>query len=640
MSRKKPVWIIVVLLVFSITVCGFPQPSATYGTAQATPQSSSIQRQADPPSSTTRLIREYALPMVPTTTIAFLGPRRGPYGIVYDIYGKIWVTDFNRDAIYRITPTTNLNTTTTTAEEWLLPITQGGRCPAYIVVNETRQVVWFTDPTSRQISRLNWSTGVLDDWNLATVPRIGMPLDLVIVGSMVWFTALNDTRFYSLDARANKLTPYALSPGAGAGPTARPTKIATNGTHLFLTDWKYDNLYVFPVPTPQAPTPTAQVYPLPHGAFTWDLDLDPSNNVWITQWLSSLVDEQLAHSTNKSKLNVIDYSYETPLRGMNATVKNTLNVTVEVTPVTPSVFPGYLNITEDPLVVWHVPTTVSAVTYVPPPARPFEIAASADCYGWYTEPIYNHIGVVRPDENDTLLYGVPTAQSWVVCIDVQPGQGLNPYHVWFTEYLSGKIGELFNATIVDVRACPSLSAQYPPPDPGSIRWTPGVEIWFDAPSNGYDAAHHDSGERGATNHLYARVKNMGSSSLTSISVNFYWYHNTSVSIASNYIPLPPTTPSSQRWTLIGTATIASLPAGSSTDVYVPWSISSNMPTSITVGVQVSVGSDSNLYDNIGYCNFTLTSTSPLTLTLGGIALGFTAGFGVMLVIALVLRKRK
>jgi len=638
MSSKNAVYVIAALLVFSVSICGLPQSSATYGTAQASLQKSSLQRQADPPSTSTRLIREYLLPEIPLTTIAYLGPKRGPYGIAYDNTGYTWVTDFNRDAIYRLTPATLLNQSTTTASEWLLPNTQGKRCPCYIIVNETQKVVWFTNPTSWQISRLNWSTNKLDDWNLVNFAGGSvMPLDLVMVNNVIWFTGLNDTRFFRLNPATNVITAYTFSISIpGAQVAARPTKIATNRTSLYMTDWKYDRLYEVKLAT----LVNVLVYPLFSNGFSWDVDVDPDNNVWVTQPLSSLINEQLAHSTAKDTRPLTEQTPQSISPVQNTLGKSTLDVDIELTPVTPSAYAGPQNVTADPLVVWRVPTGVTAVTYVPPPARPWEIATSEDGYAWFTEPIHNHVGVVKPDTNETLLYSVPTAASWTVCIDIQPGQAPNAYHVWFTEYLSGKIGELFNATFTDIRVCPTLPADYPPPDPGSIRWTPGVEIWFDAPSNGYDAAHHDSGERGATNHLYARVKNMGSSSLTSISVNFYWYHNTSVSIASNYIPLPPTTPSSQRWTLIGTATIASLAAGSSTDVYVPWSISSNMPTSITVGVQVSVGSDSNLYDNIGYCNFTLTSTSPLTLTLGGIAVGFAAGFGVMLVIALILRKRK
>jgi hypothetical protein len=66
-----------------------------------------------------------------------------------------------------------------------------------------------------------------------------------------------------------------------------------------------------------------------------------------------------------------------------------------------------------------------------------------------------------------------------------------------------------------------------------------------------------------------------------------------------------------------------------------------MPYKITIGVQVSVGGDSNLYDNIGYCNFTLTSpTGAPAITLVGVGVGFAAGFVVMGVIALVTRKGK
>jgi hypothetical protein len=403
-----------------------------------------------------------------------------------------------------------------------------------------------------------------------------------------------------------------------------------------MTDWKYDNLYEVRL----AALGNALAYPLVSDGLSWDVDVDPDENIWVTQVNSSLINEQLAHSTAKSTPEIYD---EAPISigpASQIIEKKTISIRIELTTVTPSSYPGPEDVIEDPLVLWSVPTSVTAVTYVPPQARPWDIAASDDDYAWYTEPIYNHIDVVKPDTNETLLYSIPTAASWPVCIDVQPAQGLNPYHVWFTEYLSSKIGELFNATYTDVRVCPSLPAQYPPPSPGSIRWTPGVEIWIDAPSNGYNATHHDSGERGATNRLYASVKNMGSSSVTSVSVKFYRYNSTS-SLSANYIPLPPSAPSSSSWALIGTAPIASLAAGETTEVYVEWNIPSNMPYKITIGVQVSVGGDVDLYDNIGYCNFTLTSpTGAPSITLVGVGIGFVAGFVVMGVITLATRKGK
>jgi streptogramin lyase len=634
MSRKDSAFVFVVLLLFSISIFGL-QPSSAYGTAQAAPQTSLMQRQADPPYSYTRLIREYVLPDIPLSTVAYLGPRRGPCGIVYDNTGYTWVTEFNRDSVYRLTPATTLNQTTTSALEWILPTTTGRRFPTTIIVNETGKVVWFTNPASYQISRLNWSSNRLDDWNLVNLNI--RPLDLVMVGSTIWFTAMNFSYFCRLDVPSNSLTLYSIRLNiAGIAPVpARPGRIATNGTSLYMTDWKYDNLYEVRL----AALGNALVYPLVSNGLSWDVDVDPDENMWVTQVNTSLINEQLAHSNAKSTPQIYD---EPPLSmGPVSQIinKTTISVRIEVTPVTPSVYPGPEDVIADPLYVWSVPTSVTAVTMVPPPARPWDIAASDDDYAWYTEPIYNHIDVVKPDTNETLLYSIPTAASWPVCIDVQLAQGLNPYHVWFTEYLGSKIGELFNATYADVRVCPSLPAQYPPPSPGSIRWTPGVEIWIDAPSNGYDATHHDSGERGATNHLYASVKNTGLVGVTSVSVKFYWYNSTS-DLSSNYIPLPPGTPSPSKWALIGTTTI-SLAAGETKDVSVDWYIPSNNPAKITVGVQVSVGGDSNLYDNVGYCNFTLTTpTGAPSITLVGVGVGFAAGFVVMGVIALVTRKGK
>jgi hypothetical protein len=209
-----------------------------------------------------------------------------------------------------------------------------------------------------------------------------------------------------------------------------------------------------------------------------------------------------------------------------------------------------------------------------------------------------------------------------------------PYatHVWFTEFTGGKIGELFSGTYLDVRVAPSLPSQYPPPNPGSIRWTaePGAEIWIDAPSNGYSSAHHDVPERGVLNHLYARVTNLGFSTATDVKVKFY-YHNMSVAFAQ-FIPLPPSTPLAAVWIPIGSTTIASLAPGLSTDVYVDWTISSTVPDHFCIGVQADASGDVNLYDNVAYRNFEIYSVLagvPTTLYLPVWATNFLNATGIL-----------
>ncbi len=434
MLIRKPASIIFVLLVLSIGIFSLPQSGTANVSGKTLPQVTSIQAPADPPLTT--LIREYQLPLIPVTTIAYLGPARTPFDVAYDSNGYSWITDIARDAIYQLTPATLVNQTSTSAKEWALPNTGGKRSPLYIIANETQKVVWFTNPTSHQISRLNWSTGQLDDWNLANLNI--MPLDLVLQSTnAIWFTGINDTSFYQLTVNTNTVIAYTLSLPTG-GPAAKPTRITFNGTCLFLTDTAFDRLYEVPLPLP----PKALSYPLTHPGFTWDVDVDTGNNVWVTQPLSSLIDEQLTHSVNKSSYQIMQAGQS--ISPEIETLKpNTLNVSIKITPVTPSAFPGPLNTTGDPFVVWSIPTGVTAVTYVPPPARPWDVAASADGYAWFTEPFYNHIGVIQPTTSKTLLYTVPTSQSLPLSMDIQLG---NPYHVWFTEYRSGQIGELFNAT--------------------------------------------------------------------------------------------------------------------------------------------------------------------------------------------------
>jgi hypothetical protein len=218
-------------------------------------------------------------------------------------------------------------------------------------------------------------------------------------------------------------------------------------------------------------------------------------------------------------------------------------------------------------------------------------------------------------------------------MDIQPADPSNPYHVWFTEYRGGQIGELFNSTIAfDATVCPSLPAQYPPPPPGSIRWTTS-EIWFDS---------HSAPAIGATNTLFARVENLGPATVSNITVRFYWYTNTSSNIANNYIPLPPGVASAGSWTLIGTTHILfAMAPGSTFDAPTSWTIPATMPanSTITIGVQISVAGDSNVYNNVAYANFTaVTPAGAPAFTLPGLAGGFIAGAIVGGLIIGVLRR--
>ena len=608
MSTKKPFCIMLAILL-SISVLAISQSATTNVTAKSSSQVTSMSVPPDPP--TTRLIREYVLPAIPFATAVYLGPARTPFDVAYDSNGYAWVTDIARDTIYRLTPATFLNQTLTSALQWVLPDTTGKRSPLYIISDDAAKVVWFTNPTSHQISRLNWTNNQLDDWNLANLNVI--PLELVMQSSnIIWFTGLNDSRFFQLQVNTNTVTSYTIR-SVGGAPVAIPTRITFNGTYLFMTDFVYDRLYEVPLPAPAQ----AFSFPLTHPGFSWDVDVDPSNNAWVTQPQSSLIDEQLAHSVAKA-IYTVDYS-PTSIPTTSEDVKpNTLNVQIQITAVTPNAYSGPLNTTGDPFKVWSIPTGMSVVTYLPPPAKPWDVAASADGYAWFTEPLYNHVGVIQPSTGAILLYAVPTSQSSPLSMDVQPGSPSSDYHVWFTEYHAGQIGELFNSTLTfDMTVCPSIPSQYSPPPPGSIRWTTS-EIWFNS---------HSAPLTGVPNTLHARIENLGPTAVSNITVRFYWYSNTTSSIGYNYIPLPPGIVSSGSWTLIGTTHILfSMAPGSTFDAPSSWIIPAAAPTNFTIGVQVSVSGDCNVYNNVAYANFTSVSpTAPPAFTAPGIAAGFIGG---------------
>jgi streptogramin lyase len=517
--------------------------------------------------------------------------KRQPFGIAYDELPQkyIWSTDPSLDRIYRLTPATAPNASSTTAWEWPLPGEKRG--PSQIITDTAHACVWFTDYYSKQISRLNWTTNALDDW---PVGIWGMqPWDLVMDNKgYIWFTAFNGSVFARLDPATNQLGVFAPPIG-----TAPPTihEIATNGTNIYLTDYSLDNLYEFRAAT--FPGSGLHVFPQKAGGLSACLTCDPANNVWVTEPGLKLVAEQLAGSNPKTPLSVTEGGGTlSPVH----TILNrqTLDIRIRKAGVKGATFSAEPEVIADPLYLFPVEAFA-----------PWSIATGSEAFAWFTQPFGNQIGAVDPAAKKTWEYTLPTANALPLYITVVPSPAIEADHVWFTEPSVGQIGELLESAFVDVRVCPSLAPQYPPPSPGSIRWTwePGAEIWIDAPSNGYNSLDHDTPEHGVVNHVYARVTNLGSTPATGVLAKFY-YHNMSLGF-SEWIPLPPTAPSPAHWTFIGSTTILLLDAGMTTDVYVDWTIGASVPLHQCIGVQVTYTGDVDLYDNVAYRNFIIARTS-------------------------------
>jgi streptogramin lyase len=530
------------------------------------------------------LLREYSLPAIPAITALFV---RTPHGITYDANSYIWSTDYSLDKIYRLTPATAIDDTSTTAWDWSLPNTMGKRSPSHLIVDDARGVVWFCCPISKQFSQLNWTTNAVADWAVGQFPFAVTPWDLVMdEKGDIWFTSFNSTRYVSFNPAAG-FTMYTL-PIAGA-PSGL-VEIATNGSHLFMTDFGLDRLYVVAIAAPWF----VSVFPLNPGGKSLGVADDAAGNIWVTQPGSDLVNEQLNHSMPKSQLTANAEPIVFPPLITEAG-KQLINITIRLTTVRAAKYTRAPEVIEDPVYLWSVPTA---------PSVPWGIDADHEGYAWFTEPVGPHIGVVRPATNEIWEYLVPTPNSLPLYLTAVPSPIIAPDRIWFTEYRAAKWGELFTLPqIDDVCVCPSLPSQYPPPSPGSIRWTsePGAEIWVDAPSNGFDPTDHDNPERNVTNHVYARVKNAGTGTATNVLVKFY-YHNMSLGFAS-FIPLPPTAPLSAHWVFIGSYNIASLAAAASIDVYVNWTIDESVPEHQCIGVQVTYATDMNLYNNVAYRNF-------------------------------------
>jgi streptogramin lyase len=519
-----------------------------------------------------------------------------PTALVNDSSGYIWFTDIVNNRIYRLTPASTLNQTTTTALKWQLPLTLNNtRGPAHIIVDDANTRVWFTDYSSMQISSLNWVTNLLTDYSLPATDNIH-PWDLVMdtKSHEIWFTALNTSKFVNLNPLTGVLSIYNMQVTGAVGQLV-PTYLAeikANSSKgvFYMTDWVLDNLYALNFTTPLA----GVVYPQVAGGLTLGLALDRVSNVWVTEPVKDFVNEQLANSSYKSHATISPSSKDS-VQSQKTINPQLVQIKIERTPVRPIEVGVTPVIRADPLEIWGVPSA---------PSWPWGVAIDNSNNPWFTEYVGNQIGVVYPSASKITEYTVPTANSHPLYITVQlVGSKAPVNHIWFTEFTGGKVGELFNGTYIDVRVAPPLPPQYPPPSPGSIRWTvePGAQIWTDAPNNGYNSADHDIPQRGVVNHLYATVRNMGFSTATNVNVSFYW-HNASIAFAE-FVPLPPGTPSATYWAYIGSTVIPALPSGVSMDVYVDFTITSTVPDHFCVGAQANAAGDINLYDNVAYRNF-------------------------------------
>jgi streptogramin lyase len=535
----------------------------------------------------TMLMREYRFPIGPATTAVF---QYHPSGITHDKDGYIWATDIPNDKIYRLTPASSLNDTSTDAMVWHLPSGWGGWKPTHIVTDTDNHIVWFCCPGNQAVCRLNWLSHQMDVFSIGFLGLY--PWDLVLLSNgLLWFTCYNSTTFCMLN-QTNFLHTYTFSAAVGA-PQGCLTEIDTDDTHLYMTDFIYNNLYETVWNT--VTTTGVDVYPLEPNGGSLCVDHDSQGNVWVTQPQNELINEQLAGSSPKFNYNIEPSGWQLnpPLFYLNQTQ---VNVTITLTTIAAAQYERAPTIKGDPLAIWSVPTN---------PSKPWGLVIDYDDYAWFTEPGSNQIGVINPLLNQTWEYPLPTPWAGPAYLTVPENE-----HIWFTEYTIGAFGEIFTDTFTDIRVCPSIPPHYPPPPPGSIRWThePGAEIWVDAPGNGYDPTHHDIPQLSATNRLYARVKNMGSTTATNIVVRFY-AHNMSLGFGS-WIPLPPANPDPMHWTLIDTYVISSLAAGTFTDVFVDWVLPASAPTHQCIGVQVVKNDDINLYDNVAYRNFAILYLNP------------------------------
>ncbi len=337
---------VLISILFCITLLSVPL-SITY---QTKPTSDIVSHQvidlAGPSPDVFMQYREYSFSNAP---IEFSDIT--PFGLTSDTDGVIWGTDVQEGVIFKIIPANDIDQNSTTSTMWPLP--ESSRYLSHIIYddeNENESVLWFTSSKNAHISKLNPTTNMLTDW-----PLMGygiFPWDLVMDNQgRIWFTDGDDSTFCRLEFGVNHTT---LVKYTFDLPEAGLFEIDTNGSSLYMTDRTLNNLYEYLIESEEL-----LVYPqFANGSGTYSVSVDTENNIWTTQPLADVINDQIYPSESKTTLDVV-IEYE----AVDA-VHHYIEPFEVYTPIHTSVVQGIVTnstpeIFGDPIAVYNVPTAES-----------------------------------------------------------------------------------------------------------------------------------------------------------------------------------------------------------------------------------------------------------------------------------------
>ena len=141
----------------------------------------------------------------------------GLRGITTDKNGNAWIyhSTQNASSIYKFDPTTekfsNFDILKKTNTKDVIVTLSGG----YIIYDESRNTIWFTDARTNSIGKFNIENEQIDTIDIPTENSGLMGLILSPDKSKIWFTELSSDKFASLDIKTNEIKEYQIKENSG-----------------------------------------------------------------------------------------------------------------------------------------------------------------------------------------------------------------------------------------------------------------------------------------------------------------------------------------------------------------------------------------------------------------------------------------
>jgi streptogramin lyase len=333
------------------------------------------------------------------------GVNSQPNAIASDSDGDIWFTLAADYAIGELNPANG------TTHEFQVPHQNGSLVSWGIAVDDAKGLVWFTD----QLANSVWSFDIAShEFTRHQLPDpFSSPYQLAVDGSGdVWFTEFEGGRIGEITDQGS-LREYTVPTGTSTQTTTTlvgPAGIAIgkDGT-VWFTEVYADSVGSFD-------EGTFHRYPLVGASSPTGIALDPSSgDVWVTLHGGSDVAE-FDPATNSTR--VISTS---------------------------------------------VPTGVQSTL-------PYFVAVDAHGDVWFDEHYGNAIARFTPSNQTLVEYEIPTRVASLGNISGALTIGLDPAgHPWFTEFYTGKVGMVDQATGVDLE----VSTNPPTNGSGAVELSPG-----------------------------------------------------------------------------------------------------------------------------------------------------------------------